>query len=173
MMLQKLQNGGEEKMGSKSKILAGSAIYAALYATLVFVLAPISYREIQLRIADALLGLVPLMGWAGIVGHSVGVFISNIPSPLGAIDILNAIPSFIFAWLVWKLRKISVFLGLTIYSIALGLSVGWTLHYAFNIPLQITIAYASIGIFLSTAVGGYILYKTVKKLKILQRWFGE
>jgi len=120
MMLQKLQNGGEEKMGSKSKILAGSAIYAALYTTLVFVLAPISYREVQLRIADALLGLVPLMGWAGIIGHSVGVFISNIPSPLGEIDMINAVPRFILAWLVGTLRRIRGVVGCTIYSSAVG-----------------------------------------------------
>ncbi len=157
-------------METKSKTVAVATTYAGLYVALVFILAPISYQQIQLRVADVLLGLIPLLGWSGIIGHGVGVMIANTPSPMGPIDMLNAIPSFIFSWLIWKLRKVSVFLGLTIYSIALGCSVGFTLNYVFGLPLLLTIVYVAMGIFLSSAVLGYMLYSTVKRLGILRNW---
>jgi uncharacterized membrane protein len=55
----------------RTKDIALIAIYAALYAALVVVLGPFSYGPIQIRIADSLLAIVPLLGLAGVLGHTL------------------------------------------------------------------------------------------------------
>ena len=116
------------------------------------------------------------------LGQTLGVLIANQPAfgdPLGPIDLINVVPSFLFSLLLWKLRKTSVVLGLTLYSIALGISVSFALNYVGflsqggTITLYAGFAYVTAGIFLATAVFGYILYRSVKKLGILQRRFPD
>lgn len=160
----------------RSVVVATAAVYAAMYVVLSLVFSPISYGVINLRVANILMGLVPLIGWPAVLGQALGVFIANQPAfgdPLGPIDLVNVIPSLIFAWVAWRLRRRSVFLGLTLYSIALGLSVSYALNYAFGLPLLVEIPQVTVGIFLATAVLGYILYKAVGRLRVLQRRFGE
>ena len=159
----------------RSVVVATAAVYAAMYVVLVLAFSPISYGVINLRVANLLVGLVPLVGWPAVLGQALGVFIANQPAlgdSLGPIDLINVIPSFVLAWVVWKLRNRSVFLGLTLYSVALGISVSYALNYAFNLPLVVEIPQVTAGIFLATAVLGYIFYKAVKRLGVLQRRFG-
>lgn len=161
----------EEKL-RRTELLAATSVYAALYVALVFVFSPISYGQVNLRVANIIVGLIPLIGWPGILGQALGVFIANSVSPLGPIDLLNVAPAGVFAWTIWKLRRTSVFLGLTLYSIALGVSVSLALNYAFGPPLSLEIPYVTAGIFLATAVLGYLFYRAVKRLGVLQRRFG-
>ena len=69
-------------MKIRTKDLALTSIYAALYAALVVVLGGFSYGPVQIRIADSMLAAVPLLGIAGVLGHTLGVFVANIFSPL-------------------------------------------------------------------------------------------
>jgi uncharacterized membrane protein len=161
----------EERM-KRSLVVAGASVYAALYVALVYLFNPISYGQLNLRVANVIVGLIPLMGWPGVIGQAVGVFVANLASPLGPIDLINVIPSFVFSWLIWRLRKKSVFLGLTLYSVALGVSVSFALNYAFNLPLAVEVPYVTLGVFLATAVFGYIFYRAVRKLGVIQRRFG-
>jgi uncharacterized membrane protein len=89
----------------RTKDIAIMAIYAALYAALVVVLGPLSYGPIQIRIADSLLAVVPLLGLAGVLGHTLGVFVGNIYSIAGPIDLLNTIPSFAMSFAVYYFYK--------------------------------------------------------------------
>jgi len=159
----------------KSLVIAGAAVYAAMYVALAIAFQPFGYGQINLRVANILIGLVPIIGWPGILGQTIGVLVANSPGldPLGPLDLVNVIPSFIFSWVVWKLRKKSVFLGLTLYSVGLGLSVSLVLNKVVNLPLSIGIPYVTSGIFLATAVLGYSLYRSVLKLGLLQRLFPE
>ncbi len=164
-------SGGETR---RSVVAATAAIYAAMYAALALLFSPISYGVVNLRVANVLVGLVPLIGWPAVLGQALGVFIANQPAlgdSLGPIDLLNVIPSFVFSFLLWKLRNKSVFLGLTLYSIALGASVGYAVSYVFHVPLVVALLQVTVGIFLATAVLGYIMYRSVKKLGVLQRRF--
>ena len=154
----------------KTKTIAVAVVYAALYAALVIVLGPFSYGPVQVRIADALVALVPIFGWAGIIGQALGVFISNIFSPLGWIDLLNTIPSFIMAFVIWKLRNRSVIAGTVMYSIVLAGTVGAMLSYVYGLPLIAEFAYVLVGNLIASTVIGYPVYKAIKKTN-LQRWF--
>lgn len=159
----------------RSLVMATAAVYAAMYVVLSLAFGPISYGVVNLRVANVLMGLVPLIGWPAVIGQTLGVFITNQPAlgdPLGPIDLVNVIPSFVFSWVLWRLRNKSVFLGLTLYSVALGLTVSFALNYAFKLPLAVEIPQVTIGIFAATAVLGYMLYRAVSKLGIIQRRFG-
>lgn len=160
----------------RSLVIATAAVYAAMYVALAVSFSPVSYGVINLRVANVLMGLVPLLGWPGVIGQTLGVFVANQPAlgdPLGPIDLVNVLPTFAFAWVAWRLRQRSVFLGLTLYSIALGVSVGGVVSYAFNLPPLIEIPQVTIGIFVATALLGYAFYRAVSKLGIIQRRYGE
>ncbi len=151
-----------------------AAVYAAMYVTLALLFSPISYGAVNLRVANVLVGLVPIVGWPAVIGQALGVFLANQPAlgdPLGPIDLINVVPSFAFSWLLWKLRDTSVFLGLMIYSLALGTTVSFALSYAFRLPLVVEFPQVTLGIFVATAVFGYIFYRSVKRLGALQRMF--
>ena len=158
----------------RSVLISTAAVYAAMYVTLALVFNPISYGAINLRVANVLIGLVPIIGWPAVLGQALGVFIANQPAlgdPLGPIDLINVIPSFLFSFLLWKLRNTSVFLGLALYSVALGITVSYALNYAFKLPLSVEIPQVTAGVFIATAVFGYLLFRSVKRLGVLQRMF--
>lgn len=139
-------------------------VLAAMYAVLVNVFHPISFTVIQVRIANALIGVVPLLGMPAVYGLTLGVFLANLTSPLGLIDWFSFIPSFIGLMIVYKLRKFSVFVGLIIYSVLLGAWVAFMLWYVFKAPYIITFVYVTIGIAIATAGLGYLVYKTLSKI---------
>jgi uncharacterized membrane protein len=148
----------------KSNDLVLAAFMAALYVGLIELFHPISFQAIQVRVANALIGTVPILGWPAIIGITLGVLIGNITSPLGLIDLISAIPTFIGLYIIYRLRSTSVLLGLTIYTIILSLWVGFMLWYVLNLPYIITVAYLLIGIGISTIFLGYILYKALRRV---------
>ena len=161
----------------KTKDLALIAIYAALYAALVVVLGGFSYGPIQVRIADSMLAAVPLLGLPGVLGHTLGVFISNIFSPFGVIDLLNTIPSFAMSFVVYYVYKRTkndyTVIGTCIaYSAVLGVTVGSMLSYVLSLPLILTIAYVAIGNIIASVLIGWPIFKALKKTGIFQRWLG-
>jgi uncharacterized membrane protein len=153
-------------------------MYAALYAALVVVLGGFSYGPIQVRVADALVAVVPLLGVAGVLGHTLGVFIANIFSPAGLLDLLNTIPSFVMAFVVWYVYKRTsndyTVIGTCIaYSAVLGTTVGWMLSYLYELPLLPTIAYVAIGNTIASVLIGWPLFKVLKRIGVFQRWLGN
>ena len=162
----------------KTKSLALIAVYAALYAALVVVLGGFSYGPIQVRIADSLLGAIPLLGLPGVLGHTLGVFIGNIFSTAGPIDLLNTIPSFGMSFVIYYVYKrtkndYTVIGTCSAYSAVLGTTVGWMLSYLYSLPLVITIVYVAIGNFIATVLIGWPIFKLLKKTGIFQELFGN
>ncbi len=159
-----------------SKSLALIAIYAALYAALVVGLGGISYGPGQVRIADSMIATVPLLGIAGVLGHTLGVFIANIFSTAGPLDLLNTIPSFAMSFVVYYVYKKTqndyTVIGTCIaYSAVLGITVGWMLSYVFGAPLLPTMLYVAIGNTIASVLIGWPVFKVLKKTGIFQKWF--
>ena len=166
------------KLKIRTQELAVIAIYAALYAALVVVLGGFSYGPIQVRIADSLVAAVPLFGIAGVLGHTLGVFIGNIFSSAGPIDLLNTIPSFAMSFVVYYTYKrtqndYTVIATCIAYSFVIGTTVGWMLFYLYGLPLLLTIAYVSIGNIIATVLIGWPIFKLLKRSGLFQRWFGN
>ena len=150
-------------------------MYAALYAALV-IFQPGSSGLIQVRIADSLVAAVPLLGFAGVLGHTLGVFIGNIPSQLGLIDLLNTIPSFVMAFVVYYTYKktsndYTVIATCIAYSAVLGVTVGWMLYQVYELPWIIASLYVAAGNIIASVLIGWPLFKILKKLGI-QRLIG-
>lgn len=161
-------------MKLQAKEVAIIASYAALYAVLVNVIPGLSFGAVQLRIADCMVAVIPLLGIAGVLGHGLGVFIGNIPSPLGPIDLLNAAPSFamaLVAYYVYRKTKndYTVIGTCTAYSAVLGITVGYMLSYVFALPLLPSIVYVFIGNFVASVLIGWPLFKLLKKAGV-QKW---
>jgi uncharacterized membrane protein len=135
------------------------SIYAALYAALVVVLGFSSYGPIQLRVADSLVAVVPLLGIAGVLGHTLGVFVGNIFSSAGPLDLLN--------------NDYTVIATCTAYSAVLGMTVGWMLSFLYGYPLLITIFYVAIGNVIATVLIGWPLFKLLKKSGVFEKWLGN
>jgi uncharacterized membrane protein len=176
----KIKPGSREKTNLKihTKDLALIAIYAALYAVLVVVLGGISYGPVQVRIADSLVAAVPLLGIAGVLGHTLGVFIANIFSPLGPIDLLNTVPSFAMSFVVYyvykKTKNDYTVIGTCLaYSSVLGVTVGLMLSYVLSLPLLATIVYIAIGNIIASVLIGWPLFKLLKKTGVFERWFAN
>lgn len=153
-------------------------MYAALYAALVVVLGGISYGPVQVRIADAMVAAVPIFGLPGVLGHTLGVFIANIFSTAGPIDLLNTIPSFAMSFVVYYVYKRTnndyTVIGTCIaYSAVLGVTVGWMLSYLFGYPLLLTIAYVAIGNTIASVLIGWPIFKVLKRTGVFQRWFAN
>jgi uncharacterized membrane protein len=144
----------------KTRNVAVSIIISVLYVVLVYAFAPISFHQIQVRIANALIGLVPFLGWPGVYGLVLGVFLGNLSSPLGPIDLLSILPSFAGLVAVYKLRNVSVILGLQIYSTIVSFWVAFMLYLVFNLPYFVTFMYVFAGITIATSGLGYLLYRS-------------
>jgi uncharacterized membrane protein len=165
------------KTTNQAKKIAFIAMYAALYAALVVVLGAISYGPVNLRIADAMLAVVPLVGFAGVLGHTLGVFVANIFSTVGIIDLLNTIPSFVMSFVVYYVYKrtqndYTILATSIAYSLVLGTTVGWMLSAVYGLPLLATVAYVMIGNIIVTTVIGWPIFKILKKAGVF-RWFPE
>ena len=165
-------------MKIRSKDSALIAIYAALYAALVVVLGGISYGPVQVRIADTMLAAVPLLGLPGVLGHTLGVFIANVFSPAGLIDLLNTMPSFAMSSVVYYVYKrtkndYSVIGTCVAYSVVLGVTVGWMLSYVYSLPLLLTMAYVAIGNVVASVLIGWPVFKVLKKTGVFQKWFAN
>ena len=160
-----------------TKNIALIAIYAALYAALVVVLGAFSYGPVQVRIADAMVASIPLLGFAGVLGHTLGVFIANIFSTAGLIDLLNSVPSFVMAFVVYYVYKKTqndyTVVGTCIaYSIVIGATVGWMLSYLYDLPLLVTIAYVALGNIIASVFIGWPVFRVLKRTGIFQKWLG-
>ena len=163
-------------MKIQSKDLALIAVYAALYAALVVALGGFSYGPVQVRIADTMLAAVPLLGLSGVLGHTLGVFIANVFSPVGLIDLLNTLPSFAMSFVVYYVYKRTkndyTVIGTCIaYSVVLGVTVGWMLSCVYSLPLLLTMAYVAIGNVIASVLIGWPVFKVLKRTGVFQKWF--
>ncbi|MEM0075173.1 MAG: QueT transporter family protein [Nitrososphaerota archaeon] len=144
--------------------LAQAAVISALYIALTLAFAPISFQQIQFRVANVIIGLTPIIGLPAVYGIAVGVLIANVVSPFGPLDMLSSIPAFVGLLAIYYLRNTSVLAGLTIYSLIVSLWVSFLISFVVHVSLLATFAYVLTGIFLSTTVAGYIVYKSARRI---------
>jgi len=143
----------------KSKQLAQTAIFAALYIALGIVFQPISFGAIQVRVACALIPLIYLYGSPATIGITIGHLVVNMGSPLGILDMLSP-----FVFLIPRLliQKYGVKV-MIIHTATVGLWVGYVLNTAFGLPLLPTALSVGAGEFIAEWVLGLLLYKGVEK----------
>ena len=131
-----------------------NAMVAAVYVALTWMIQPLAYRELQFRISDVIV-LLAFYNKKLIPGLIVGCFISNIPSPLGIIDML--VGTFSTVVVCYCMNKVnSLYLGALLGSIVTGVIIGGELAVIYKIPFLINAFYVFVGeavvLFIGTAV---------------------
>lgn len=148
--------------------LVKTAIVAALYAAITFVLAPISYGPIQFRISEIMV-LLAFFDPFYIAGLTIGCFIANMLGPNGIMDIIfGTLATFISVYAISitgkfvKNNKTSLIIASFWPTIFNGLIIGWMLNYAYQLPLLLSIGEVTIGEFVVVTVVGVPVIKLIQ-----------
>jgi len=155
-------------MNNKVLFLTQAALIAAIYVVLCTVFAPISYGEIQVRVAEALV-ILPYFTPAAIPGLFIGCFLSNmIGGSILADMIFGSLATLLGAVGSYCLRG-NRFLVLLPPVAANTVIVPFVLYYGYgvNLPIPFMMLTVGIGEVLSCGVLGLILYSALWRYKNL------
>lgn len=143
----------------KVLFLTQAAMIAAVYVALTLIFQPFSFRQIQVRVAEALT-ILPLFTPAAIPGLFMGCLVGNFlgGSPLPDI-IFGSLATLIGACFTYLLRKQNRFLAPLPPIIANTLIIPFVLRYAYgvNIPIYINMLTVGLGEIISCGIFGMIL----------------
>jgi len=147
-----------------SKLITLTAVFAAIYAAGVVVLAPISYGIVQVRVSDALIPLSVIFGWPAICGVTLGCLVANVYGGFGLMDVLlGSIANLIAAYSAYRLRK-KPFLACISASLIVSIIVGSYLWVLFNVPWEVSLLGILTGSLISINILGYGLLKTLLRI---------
>jgi len=136
------------------------AIISALYATLVIVMAPISFLPIQIRIADAMLPLSIIFGMPVIIGLTLGTVVANVFGGLGLVDIIGGgMANLVATYVAWKVGLLKIkyawIIAVVLQIIIVAVIVGIYLAVLFEIPMLISISQILISSTIAIGIMGY------------------
>ena len=149
-----------------SKDLSLIAIFASLYAVLVYLLAPISFYVLQFRVAGIIRPAIAKK-WVLAIGYTIGVVVGNLFSPFVGIYELLFMPIMSFVAgilgyiLATKFNNNYFVTGIVIATI-IPLSVSWMLNQVLSIPLLATLPYLFISEQIVCFLGSTI-FKAIEK----------
>lgn len=153
-------------MKNKSTLyLAQGAVIAALYVTLTYVFAPISFREVQVRVAEALT-ILPVFTPAAIPGLFIGCILGNIVGGALLPDVIfGSLATLIGAFFTRKLRHASPWLAPIPPILSNTIIIPFVLRYAYliELPIPLMMLTVCIGEVLSCGGLGMILYFALNK----------
>lgn len=138
-------------------------VVAALYAVLVVALGPISYAQLQFRVAEMLKPLV-IPKKHLILGIAIGNLIGNIFSPFGLLELtLMPITCIVWGYIchVVGTKKFSYapYAGSILYAFGTSLSVAAMLSYVLPIPFFATLLSVMIAETILLVVGTVLMQK--------------
>ena len=153
----------------KIVFLTQAAMIAALYAVLTTVFAPFSFREVQVRISEALT-ILPVFTPAAVPGLFVGCLLANFLGGAALPDVIfGSLATLIGAFFTWRLRNAHPFLAPVPPVLSNTIIVPFVLKYAYAVPLPIPLMMLTVGIgeVISCGVLGMVLYYALKRSKVL------
>lgn len=159
------------------KIFSRGAIIAALYFVLTFVLQPISYGQIQVRVSE-ILTVLPYFFPEAIIGLTVGCALANLFSPFGLLDIIfGSLCTLIAAILTYSMRRIKKpYFGIIPPIVINSLGVGLYLSILTNKPPSFEIYHylffcltIGIGEAISVGIGGSLIITYLLRRKGINR----
>lgn len=169
-------------MNRNTQTFAKTAMIAAIYCVVTLVLAPISYGNIQVRIAEALT-LLPLIYKPSIWGVTLGCFLSNLigammgVNPTGMIDaVVGTLATLLAALMTYYLRDrkikgvpvLSILMPVIFNFFFVGMELA-VLYFEGNIWLGLLIMGAEVAIGeLISVILGYFLVKVLARTKIFE-----
>jgi len=155
----------------RSKDLSLVAVFASLYAVLVYLFAPISFLALQFRVAGVLRPGIARK-WILAIGYAIGVVVGNVFSPFAGLYELLFMPvmSFlagILGYLVAKPFKNDYFIAGAVIATVIPLSVSWMLSQLFSLPMFATLPY----LFVSEQIVCFIGASLFKLIETRFKWW--
>jgi uncharacterized membrane protein len=134
---------GGESMKVESRDLSLVVIFAALYAALVYVFAPISFYAFQFRVAGVLRPAIARK-WILATGYALGVVIGNLFSPFIGIYELLFMPAMSFVsgilgYVVAMKFNGNYFINGAVIAVIIPVSVSWMLFQLYNLSILVTL----------------------------------
>lgn len=146
--------------------LALAGIFGGAYAALTILFAPISYLNIQIRLAEAMIGFIPFYGWPVVIGLTLGTFLGNVFSPLGIVDLVVGPLATLFGCLpvlLLRNRRKTVFLGFLGYAVIVSGIIAGELSLILALPFDLTFLSLLVGELISAGLGGSVIYSAASK----------
>lgn len=153
----------------KVKFLAASGIIAALYIAVTMLVAPFGFTEVQFRVSEIFNHLVAFNPRFA-VGIIMGVFISNLFSPLGAYDLVFGVGQTMITLglLIVICKFVQNILARLIINTFLFTSTMFIIAFELNLALELPFLWTwltvAAGEFVVLAVGAPIMYMLNKRL---------
>lgn len=144
-------------------IIAEGAVIAALYVVLTMVFAPFSFKEIQVRIAEALT-ILPMFTPMAVLGLTVGCLLANILGGAPWPDVVfGSLATLLGAVGTRLLRKRKPTVAIVPPIVANMVIVPLILRYAYGVLLPIPLMMGTVGLgeVISCGVLGILLYKAL------------
>lgn len=153
----------------KTKFLATSSVIAALYIAVSMLIAPFSFGAIQLRIGEMLNHLI-VFNKKYFYAIVVGVFITNLFSPNGPLDLLFGVgqTALSLALTIFSARYIKsivrrMIFNTIVFTFMMWL-IAWELNILFDLPFGYTWLTVAIGEAIVMVVGVPIMLALNKRL---------
>ncbi len=158
-------------MRISSRDLSLVAVFAALYAVLVYLFAPVSFYALQFRVAGVLRPGIARK-WVLAVGYAIGVVVGNIFSPFaGPYEfIFMPVMSFfagMLGYLVARPFKNNYFVAGAVIATIIPISVSWMLSQLFSLSLLVTFPY----LFLSEQIVCFVGASLFKLIEARSKWW--
>jgi len=151
----------------KTKFLAVSAIIAALYIAVTYTLSFLSFGDIQFRIAEIFNHLIAFNP-RFMLGVVLGVFISNLFSPLGWYDLVFGVAHSLIC--LTTLIIISKFVKNIVYRMLLNSFVFTFMMWIIALELKLALDFPFWLSWLSTAIGeAVVLLIGIPIMKLLDK----
>jgi len=155
----------------KSRDLSLIAIFASLYASLVYLFAPISFHALQFRIAGILRPSIAKK-WVLAIGYAIGAAVGNLFSPYTSLYELVFMPLMSFiagicGYTVSKRFGHNYFVAGAVIATIISASVSWMLNQLLNLPILATLPY----LFLSEQTVCLIGASLFKLIESRFRWW--
>ena len=152
-------------MEVESRDLSLIAIFAALYAALVYVFLPISFYMLQFRVAGVLRPAITRK-WILAVGYAIGVVIGNFFSPyFGVYELLfmpvMSLVAGLLGYVLARKFNSNYFICGAVIATIIALSVSWMLLQISNEPMLLTFPYLFVSEQIVNFIGS-ILFKTIE-----------
>lgn len=141
------------------------AVTAALYVALTLAIAPLSYGAVQFRISEVLT-LLCFFKKDYCYSLILGCFISNLFSPLGALDLIFGVASTVFT--VVGMRYVKNIWAASLFPALSMVFIAWELVYL-GLPFWYSFLTAALGEIAVVTMIGVPLFKTLQK----NRFFKE
>lgn len=143
-----------KKFGVRDLVL--NALVCAIYVVLTLI-NPLSYGAVQFRFSE-IMAVLPFFDRKYIPGVTFGVFIANLFSQLGFVDVIVGVGICVISYSISYFIK-NVYINAIIYSVLCGIFVGGELYFVVKAPLLITGLSVLAGQIVVTIVGTVIFEK--------------